>query len=29
MKLAAKLGFIQKADGTYRDRPQTIWLRPA
>jgi RimJ/RimL family protein N-acetyltransferase len=29
MKLAAKLGFVQQPDGTYRDKPQTIWLRPA
>ena len=29
MKLARKLGFIRQADGTYRDKPQTIWLRPA
>ena len=29
MKLAGKLGFIRQADGTYRDNPQTFWLRPA
>ena len=29
MKLAQKLGFIRQEDGSYRDRPQTIWLRPA
>lgn len=29
MKLAEKLGFVRQADGMYRDRPQTIWLRPA
>lgn len=29
MKLAAKLGFVRQVDGTYRDKPQTIWLRPA
>lgn len=29
MKLAEKLGFVRQADGTYRDKPQTIWLRPA
>ena len=27
MKLAAKLGFVRQANGIYRDRPQTIWLR--
>ena len=29
MKLAEKLGFERRPDGTYRDRPQTYWLRPA
>jgi len=29
MKLASKLGFVRQADGTYREKPQTIWLRPA
>ena len=29
MKLAEKLGFERQADGAYRDKPQTIWLRPA
>jgi RimJ/RimL family protein N-acetyltransferase len=29
MKLAEKLGFVRQADGMYRDRPQTIWLRSA
>jgi len=29
MKLASKLGFVRQEDGMYRDRPQTIWLRPA
>ncbi|MCH8615363.1 GNAT family N-acetyltransferase [Sphingomonas sp. SM33] len=29
MKLASKLGFIRQPDGTYREKPQTIWLRPA
>jgi RimJ/RimL family protein N-acetyltransferase len=29
MKLAEKLGFVRQADGTYREKPQTIWLRPA
>ena len=29
MKLAAKLGFEHQPDGTYRDKPQTMWLRPA
>lgn len=29
MKLAAKLGFFRQADGTYRDNPQTVWLRTA
>jgi hypothetical protein len=29
MKLASKLGFQRQADGTYREKPQTIWLRPA
>jgi RimJ/RimL family protein N-acetyltransferase len=28
MKLAGKLGFLRQADGTYRDKPQTIWVRP-
>jgi len=29
MKLALKLGFVRQPDGTYRDKPQTVWLRPA
>ena len=29
MKLAEKLGFLRPPDGTYRDKPQTYWLRPA
>lgn len=29
MKLATKLGFVRQADGIYREKPQTIWLRPA
>ena len=29
MKLAEKLGFVRQPDGMYRERPQTIWLRPA
>lgn len=29
MKLAEKLGFRREPDGIYRERPQTIWLRPA
>jgi RimJ/RimL family protein N-acetyltransferase len=29
MKLAQKLGFVKQADGLYRDKPQTFWLRPA
>jgi RimJ/RimL family protein N-acetyltransferase len=29
MKLASKLGFTRQPDGTYRDKPQTFWLRPA
>jgi len=29
MKLAEKLGFVRGPDGTYRDRPQTMWIRPA
>jgi RimJ/RimL family protein N-acetyltransferase len=29
MKLASKLGFVRQADGTYRDQPQTFWLRAA
>jgi RimJ/RimL family protein N-acetyltransferase len=29
MKLASKLGFARQADGMYRDKPQTIWLRQA
>jgi RimJ/RimL family protein N-acetyltransferase len=29
MKLARKLGFVRQPDGTYRDRPETFWLRPA
>ncbi|HEX6660951.1 MAG TPA: GNAT family N-acetyltransferase [Sphingomicrobium sp.] len=29
IKLAKKLGFVQQPDGTYRDKPQTYWLRPA
>src|SRR5206468_3861477 len=28
MKLAQKLGFVRQPDGTYREKPQTIWLRP-
>jgi RimJ/RimL family protein N-acetyltransferase len=27
MKLAEKLGFTRQRDGTYRDNPQTMWLR--
>ncbi len=27
MKLAVRLGFTRQADGTYRDKPQTYWLR--
>jgi RimJ/RimL family protein N-acetyltransferase len=27
MKLAEKLGFVRGADGIYRDKPQTYWLR--
>jgi RimJ/RimL family protein N-acetyltransferase len=29
MKLATKLGFVRQSDGTYRDKPQTMWLRGA
>lgn len=29
MRLAEKLGFVRQPDGTYRDKPQTMWLRPA
>jgi RimJ/RimL family protein N-acetyltransferase len=29
MRLASKLGFVRQADGTYREKPETIWLRPA
>lgn len=29
MKLAEKLGFVRQADRTYRDKPETVWLRPA
>ena len=29
MRLAEKLGFLRQPDGTYRDKPQTYWLRPA
>jgi RimJ/RimL family protein N-acetyltransferase len=29
MKLAIKLGFVRQSDGTYRDKPQTMWLREA
>ena len=29
MRLAEKLGFQRQPDGTYRDKPQTYWLRPA
>lgn len=29
IKLAMKLGFVRQADGTYRDQPQTYWMRPA
>ena len=29
MKLAEKLGFARQADGVYRDKPQTFWLRSA
>ena len=29
MKLASKLGFARQADGMYRDKPQTMWLRQA
>ena len=27
MNLAAKLGFVRQRDGTYRDKPETYWLR--
>lgn len=27
MKLAARLGFVCQPDGTYRGKPETIWLR--
>ena len=29
MRLATKLGFVRQSDGTYRDGPQTFWLRRA
>lgn len=29
MRLAEKLGFERQPDGTYREKPQTYWLRPA
>jgi RimJ/RimL family protein N-acetyltransferase len=29
MKLATKLGFVRCDDGVYRDKPQTMWMRPA
>ena len=29
MKLAAKLGFVRQADGTYKDKAETFWRRPA
>jgi len=29
MRLAEKLGFERRPDGSYRDKPQTIWVRPA
>jgi RimJ/RimL family protein N-acetyltransferase len=29
MKLAERLGFERQADGIYRGKPQTYWLRPA
>jgi len=29
MRLAERLGFVREADGIYRDKPQTFWLRPA
>ena len=29
MKLAERLGFERRPDGTYRDQPQTMWVRPA
>ena len=29
MRLAEKLGFERQPDGTYRDQPQTIWVRAA
>jgi RimJ/RimL family protein N-acetyltransferase len=29
MKLAIKLGFVRQSDGTYREKPQTMWLRSA
>jgi RimJ/RimL family protein N-acetyltransferase len=28
MKLAEKLAFVRQQDGMYRDKPQTMWLRP-
>jgi len=28
MRLAERLGFVRDVDGTYRDKPQTFWLRP-
>jgi RimJ/RimL family protein N-acetyltransferase len=29
MRLAERLGFERRTDGTYRDQPQTMWVRPA
>jgi RimJ/RimL family protein N-acetyltransferase len=29
MRLAAKLGFVRQPDGAYREKPETIWVRPA
>ena len=29
LKLADRLGFVRQPDGTYRDKPQTFWMRPA
>jgi RimJ/RimL family protein N-acetyltransferase len=29
MRLAEKLGFVRQSDGTYRDKPNTFWLRQA
>ena len=28
MKLAAKLGFVRQPDRNYRNKPETMWLRP-